>query len=756
MNKFYTLISIGLIASNVVFTSCSKDEKIINDNPTNDIWEENLKDYTVKANIIQPEALQTSESAEGRATVSNDKYIWQANDKFTLWNKNMGRGSEFIISPDFQPSSSTANFIGKATLSESNKLIAVYPAREIKSFNDLKTFTMPESVEQTSAEGGLSNSSFMIAEAVSGDIAIPELNFKPLTALLQFNLKNITDKEISIKSLTISADDKVFPSRMTINDNGEITNLDEAKESITLNFKDQSIAAGETYKGYLNILPTTFGDVMFMSDDTKITVKANISVTLSDQTYETEVRLLNNKPVKEFKDIFSYDIAETAYQFASGRYYPMNFEVDYHTYIPAEGYIVDEDGNLEIYTPTGFNHWKESGETYKAKTVTLLAKPQSEIVIYKGENTYNEEFAVNKIIDLSNSVWTPLEFTGTFEGEEFTIRNFKIRNTGGFFKTINGTVNNLNISNVTYEGCNAQAGAFAESNSGKINNCTVSNVTMGDITANSPVGGFVAENKNTGVIDNCSVSGITGTLIPTYGNNQKANLGGIAGENNGSITNSKAIGIEINHTRASGGKSNVGGLVGFNNVGKIKGCYAEAKLTWSCSATIGGLVGANASAFIQASYAYGSIQSESGAAGNVGGLLGENNAGKCASCYSTIEFTGTLPAQKGGICGWDAGQKGVFNECYSLCQEGMSPVSNNPSAGTKAENAQKIADDVRFFNYGLERLANFNMDVLPDVKVSFKKNENTETSANQPIILINESVTEPGFGGPDFGDGGSI
>lgn len=119
----------------------------------------------------------------------------------------------------------------------------------------------------------------------------------------------------------------------------------------------------------------------------------------------------------------------TANQFAAGKHYKMDFEVDYRFRIPDEGYMVDDDGNIHIYNKTGLFGWNKIADEYRKATVIL-------------EKEYIDEPAGDgiKVIDMGNELWEPVgAFGGVFEGNGVTIRNLQIANKG-FIATNTGTI----------------------------------------------------------------------------------------------------------------------------------------------------------------------------------------------------------------------------------------------------------------------------------------------------------------------------
>ena len=102
-------------------------------------------------------------------------------------------------------------------------------------------------------------------------------------------------------------------------------------------------------------------------------------------------------------------------------------------------------------------------------------------------------------------------------------------------------------------------------------------------------------------------------------------VGSLVGSNNGTITNSYAMG-------AVSGDDDVGGLVGSNG-GIITNSYATG--TVSGDNDIGGLVGSNFSGTITNSYATGAVSGDD----DVGGLVGSNN-GTITNSYWDVDVSG--------------------------------------------------------------------------------------------------------------------
>jgi len=150
--------------------------------------------------------------------------------------------------------------------------------------------------------------------------------------------------------------------------------------------------------------------------------------------------------------------------------------------------------------------------------------------------------------------WTPIgsrnnPFTGTFDGNGYTISGLAISATTDFYQGLfsnisgSGTVKNLGLTDVIITSSTSLAGGIAGSNYGTIRNCYVT----GTITGADSVGGIAGDNSG-GIIENCYT---TADITATNGA-----AGGITGRSAGIVRNCYATG-SIN-----GGSGTAGGLAG--------------------------------------------------------------------------------------------------------------------------------------------------------------------------------------------------
>ncbi len=127
----------------------------------------------------------------------------------------------------------------------------------------------------------------------------------------------------------------------------------------------------------------------------------------------------------------------------------------------------------------------------------------------------------------------------------------------------------------------------------------------------------------------------------------KTNMGALAGNNIGTI---EEVGIKGGYVRGS--EDTVGGLVGLNHQGgSIERSYATA-IVEGIGINVGGLVGENSTDFadfnIKDSYATGAVKAN----GAVGGLVGFNQNGKIERSYSIGKVEGS---GAGGLVGFNNG-----------------------------------------------------------------------------------------------------
>lgn len=300
------------------------------------------------------------------------------------------------------------------------------------------------------------------------------------------------------------------------------------------------------------------------------------------------------------------------------------------------------------------------------------------------KNFSDKCFILKKNINLDNRSWPAIEFSGTLDGNGYTISNLKITRTEdnlGFFSKLTGTVKNLHIRGVniqsgTSNNIGAIAGTFCYD--GKISNCSVTLRSDSKILGNNCVGGFVGyfgdeykENNSDLIISKCNltsastenvilgndyVGGISGFAIASYvgkytntidgchanakiyGNSE---VGGICG----SCSKGKFYITNCSFKGAVSGKEEVAGILGGENYNysitiNIYGCKVEADILASVNYA-GGIFGYIflSDVIARGCYTSGTLNCDSYTAylGGIGGNPGQYSSAKIELCYSAMQ-----------------------------------------------------------------------------------------------------------------------
>ena len=274
-------------------------------------------------------------------------------------------------------------------------------------------------------------------------------------------------------------------------------------------------------------------------------------------------------------------------------------------------------------------------------------------------------------------------FNGIYDGNNKEIQNIKldtnnIANTGLF--TVlgeNGKIKNVNTASGSVKASgnidislSAEHGVLVGRNYGTVDNCK--NYVDAAYVGTEDVSGIVGTNYTEGIIKNC-FNYATITLEDT--SITVSNLGGIAGQNMGTVENCYNSGTITNYSEMT-----VGGIVGWNypDNALIIGCINDGNIILSNTSGLkaGGIAGANASgSTIQNCTNYGFVKGNA----TVGGIVGWNIYGDetyrddstVSSCvnYGNVLMTGTPYTDwnvvgAGGIAGYVAEGTTIKN-CYN-------------------------------------------------------------------------------------------
>ncbi len=318
----------------------------------------------------------------------------------------------------------------------------------------------------------------------------------------------------------------------------------------------------------------------------------------------------------------------------------------------------DELCDSDFYAEAGFDtgEWRMPSDNFR------LISPKSAPVPYlvPGETVYSpapvSSAAQLRAIDENPSghfiltgnitLGTPWKticrdgFSGSLDGNGYTIYNLHLKGDSGMFSNITGgTLRNLTLSGVS-AAPSASGGVLSACNYGYILNCSVDGKI--ETKKSGYVGGICGENH--GRIDGCT----SDMDISVKSNNVTA--GGICAENSGLITNSVYRG-----TLSCESKNAVlGSAAGYNIGGDIFSFSATSSISAkTASGYVGGVCGINEGGNIYKSFSLGALSTESCESIYIGGISGLSQNSAVYNCFSASDiYTSSISGYAGGICGY--------------------------------------------------------------------------------------------------------
>ena len=354
----------------------------------------------------------------------------------------------------------------------------------------------------------------------------------------------------------------------------------------------------------------------------------------------------------------------------------------------------DESKNWHIYTPEEMKYFEEfvNGKLTDEEKEGLEITDST--IIYL-ENDIDMGARQENGVLTAGTAWNPIgvdsagKFTGTFEGNNHTVKGIYVKKDGNFAGLFGNsdTIQNLTIADSYIEatggGVGGIVGALREGSIINCNNVRTNVVGTGEGTNRGNIGGIVGQFTGE-QIDNCEntgnvkaadgklcVGGIVGNLIAAnntvtnctnIGNVQSNgySIGGIGGRITG-----KKIENCINKGEISGGTENsygqLGGIVGISGTETIINCQNIGNIM-SNGKNNGGIVGTETKVAgnILNCKNVGNITSKSN---RNGGIIGQAAGGvKIKQCINIGKINGT--EENGGIAGGIAGT--TMEQCYNI------------------------------------------------------------------------------------------
>lgn len=227
-------------------------------------------------------------------------------------------------------------------------------------------------------------------------------------------------------------------------------------------------------------------------------------------------------------------------------------------------------------------------------------------------NNLSGEYILTANIDCTSTSFSPIgNFTGTFDGQNYTVSNMTISGINGqapFDSTTGATIQNVMFVDSSISGNYIVAGVVGTATDGT----TIQNVhfsgTLNSIAAQSVAGGIAGQISDSTIRESSADVTITGYSM----------IGGLVGGNNGTSEIHESYATGTISGSNDGGTSHIGGLVGLGS-GDIYNSYATTAVSGNGTYT-GGLVGnVNGDGMVKNSYATGAVTNVSA---DVGGLVG--------------------------------------------------------------------------------------------------------------------------------------
>ncbi|WP_421773442.1 BspA family leucine-rich repeat surface protein [Gracilimonas sp.] len=231
------------------------------------------------------------------------------------------------------------------------------------------------------------------------------------------------------------------------------------------------------------------------------------------------------------------------------------------------------------------------------------------------------------------------------------------------------------------------------------------------------------------------------------------NTGGLAGENNGSISGSYADGdvdgsaivgglVGLNNATISesysagtvDGTQDIGGLVGLHSLGTISKSYSTSDATGTAN-NVGGLIGFSYDN-VENSYATGSANGDT----NIGGLVGNYNSGTVSNSYSTGSVTGS--SNVGGFIGQKNSFAAASNSFWDTQTSGQGAATGiGSTTGITGQTTTEMQTQSTFTDAGWDFTDIWAMSGYPSLR-TFVGNTAPGVSSAIANFSVNEDAAD--------------
>lgn len=608
VSKFFAVACTALMVS-----ACADEVKDI---ITPEIPEENGNKEEEVVEMIPITVTVTENSSRVSHTESDNTITvaWEADDVIYLGSP-AADASDLLINAEgsgfttltvkegsISENGKTASFTGKIPADLKGKtLLAFYGKADnlkVKNSQVIMDFT-----QQTQSAAGLSHlTDYDLMSAVVTNYDGSEninLQFKHEGSIFKVKLTQIpTGESISKVLLSLPEGTNSFVTTKTFSTDGQASNGDMTN-NLELNVGN---ITGTNYEAVFTLCPTT--------------LNSNMSIS---------VPVTNSKGVYSYTDNLNFDNITLE----SGKYY----------WTPE--LVLAQDNSL-----------KGAGTSESPYIIDNVDK------FNKIADATDAYYTITQDMDFTGVTFTPIStFSGTLDGNGKTISNLTFSvgdGNGGIFAVNNGTIKNLNITDatVTKNGSldnNGGTGILVGVNNNKISNCVINssnlNASLSSKGTDVGIGLLVGINNSGKTISECTIDASSISI----NNSKECHVGGLVGYNlTGNIEFSSVKSTtHIDYTATVAG-GNIGGLIGRNKGGTIKGCSTNIDInTTGCNLglKIAGFIGdafyAGATT-IEGCYTTGTLtfRSDTHTYGGFAGSLGGGGKKSLTNCYTSLNFIG--------------------------------------------------------------------------------------------------------------------
>ncbi|HML38806.1 MAG TPA: GLUG motif-containing protein, partial [Bacillota bacterium] len=185
-------------------------------------------------------------------------------------------------------------------------------------------------------------------------------------------------------------------------------------------------------------------------------------------------------------------------------------------------------------------------------------------------------------------------FNGSFDGNGCTVSGLAGTCFGLFYGTgTSGIIENLTVSGSITGSSNI--GGIVGVNKGRIENCAAKVTIVATATDSRRVGGVAGDNSG-GLISGCAaLAPVTNSANSTNINKVMLALGGVAGQNSGTVEYSYNVAAIAATGTSTHGLGGIGGVIGVNT-GNVKNCYTIGAVSYAdtnADSTAGAVAGEN-------------------------------------------------------------------------------------------------------------------------------------------------------------------